>query len=348
MKLTAALVAILTGTANGCGFHLNAKRASPSNGGNIPYSIERLTDTTHLVVHNDEYIEYPFIYVKRYPKIPLTVVVDTGVGGEYHANGTSSIELKAFIEKELGFTEAEKSEYMVLSSHVHFDHIGGMEPFAQSGAEIVSSSYNKSFVAPQNRAANALTTAFGVKTPQYTISKYADQHERLSYKGVDLGLIALHTPGHTPDSQAYYDEGERWIYTGDTLYKRVVKLPWDTQDVPIILPLQGNWTEFVASIEELYAFVKEKDRGFSKDKRVKIGAGHTTAGVEAADTIKNALKFIQNVEKGKVPVIAKVPGDEVAPGGTLGDAEFWYWQADGNPEFSLLAPESFRSEFNHK
>ena len=33
------------------------------------------------------------------------------------------------------------------------------------------------------------------------------------------------------------------------------------------------------------------------------------------------------------------------PGGTLGDETFIFWQDDGDPLFSLLAPERFRQEF---
>jgi glyoxylase-like metal-dependent hydrolase (beta-lactamase superfamily II) len=208
---------------------------------------------------------------------------------------------------------------MVSSSHCHFDHIGGMEAFDRSGAKIVASSFNKSFIAPENLAADSLTEAFGTVTPNYTYDAFADQNEWLQYEGLDLGLQALHTPGHTPDSMAVYDEGERWLYSGDTLYKRLVRMPWgDIWDVPIILPLQGDWKDYVTSIKELLAFVNKKDQGATPEKRVRLSAGHSTSGVLAGETIQSGLDFITRVERGEVPVIAKLAGDEVAPGGTLG------------------------------
>jgi len=125
-----------------------------------------------------------------------------------------------------------------------------------------------------------------------------------------------------------------------------VTLPWkENQDLPIILSLQANWKDFVNSIEELLAFVNEKDHDVTSEKCVRLGAGHSTADVPAGKMIKSALDFIRSVEKGDVPVIARLPGDEVAPGGDLGEAVFFYWQSPGNPEFSLLAPGSFRKDF---
>jgi hypothetical protein len=44
------------------------------------YISSRLNDSTHLIVHNDKYFEFPFIYVKIYPQLPLAVVIDTVCG----------------------------------------------------------------------------------------------------------------------------------------------------------------------------------------------------------------------------------------------------------------------------
>jgi hypothetical protein len=146
---------------------------------------------------------------------------------------------------------------------------------------------------------------------------------------------------------AVYDKEERHIYIGDTLYNRLVRMPWgDIWDVPIILPLQGNWKDWINSIEELLKFVNKKDTGATPESRVRLSAGHSTSGVVAGEIIQSALDFAHRVERGEVPVIAKLAGDEVAPGGTLGDASFWYWQDKGSPQFSLLAPAKFRKDFN--
>ncbi len=317
-QYTILLTVTLAATTSGCGHHLYKAQSTDTVSG-PPFSVEKINESTHLIIQNDKDFEFPYIYVKQYPEFPLSVVIDTGCGSQNSkaTKGDTTIELKDFIEQNIPL-EGDH-HFMVVSSHCHFDHIGGMEAFYRSGASIVASGFNKSFVAPENLAANSLCDAFGTVTPKYTYDVFATQNERLRYQGVDLGLMTLHTPGHTPDSMAIYDEDERWIFTGDTLYKRLVRLPWgDIQDVPIVLPLQGNWKDFVASVTELLDFVNKHDQGAAPEKRIRLSAGHTTSGELAGQTIQGALDLIQRVQRDEVPIIAKVSGDEVTPGGTLG------------------------------
>lgn len=234
-------------------------------------------------------------------------------------------------------------EYMVISTHVHFDHIGGIHAFSAAGAHIVASGYDRNFLLPKNRPASSLCENFNINTPRYKISHFANDHERLHYKGNDLGLIVLQTPGHTPDELAVFDEDERVIFLGDTAYRRVKHEPWgEKQDVPIILVLQSDWKDWLGSLKKLVKFVEKHNNPTS---RIIAACGHTTAGIPAGKLLHNALHFANRVADGDVPIIARLPGDEVAPGGTLGDAMFVFWQDDGNPEFSLIAPEDFIDDF---
>ena len=314
------------------------------------YTCSKLNRSTYRIIHNDKYLEFPYIYLKVYSHPPLLVVVDTGCGAHNGTGNTPHIELKDFIEGHvLLHIDSKKYEYMVICTHCHFDHIGGIEAFARSGARILASGYDNEFLDPKNRTANSLCEAFGTSTPSYDVTRYLESGEKLQHNGIGLGLQALQTPGHTPDSLAIYDEREQWLFTGDTLYKRVATMPWgEQQDVPIILPLQGNWREFVASLEMLLAFVKSRESQLSSEQRIRLAAGHTTSDGIAADLLQSCLNFVRRVEEGGVPVVAKIPGDQIAPGGSLGDAEFWFWQDDGDPEYSLVAPEKFRKDFNTK
>lgn len=217
---------------------------------------------------------------------------------------------------------------------------GGIAAFSDAGAEIVSSSFNRSFVTLKNRDANSLCSAFGTDLPEYDIDRFVKDGQRLKHHGRELGLVALQTPGHTPDSLALYDEHEGWMFVGDTLYKRVETMPWgETVDLPIILVAQSHWKDYLASLKKLYDFVDSKQR--HTGRTIRLSSGHTTAREEAKTFISEAQVFLARIMAGKVPVIAKLPGDEVAPGGTLGDEVFVYWQEDGDPVFSLLAPKRF-------
>lgn len=314
-----------------------------------PYFLSKLNATTYLIKHNDSYTEFPFIYVKLYSDPALAVIWDTGVGADQSEEGYFKEELKDFIDTNV--LEWDKQyEYMVISTHVHFDHIGGMEAFYDAGADIVASGYDPDFVAPENRAANSLCANFNVPTPQYEVSQLVDDRSRIKHNGRDLGLVAVFTPGHTPDSLAVFDEGERFIMTGDTVYRRIAHLPWgETQDVPIILVLQSNWKDWVGSLQTLADFIKTNEYDYFQQTGgktpIQIAAGHTTDSIPAGPLVQRCLDFTDRVVAGNVPIIARLPGDEVAPGGTLGDAIFVFWQEDGDPEFSLIAPEDFIDDF---
>lgn len=208
----------------------------------------------------------------------------------------------------------------------------------------MSSAFNKSFVALKNRDADSLCSAFGTELLEYDIDRFVKYGQRLKHRGHDLGLIALQTPGHTPDSIALFDEREGWIFVGDTLYKHREKMPWgETQDVPIILVAQTHWFDYLASLKKLHDFVDDKQK--AGGKTIRLSSGHTTSGEKAKTFIADARTFISRIVAGDVPVLATLPGDEVAPGGTLGDERFIYWQDDEDAMFSLLAPERFTKLF---
>ena len=252
---------------------------SPTTG--PPYHGSRLNDTTYLIVHHDKYKEFPFIYVKLYQKLSLAVVIDTGCGAHNGQDDAPILELKDFIHDEILSSEQASFDFMVVCTHCHFDHIGGIEAFSNAGARIIASGHDKEFLKPEQRAANSLCVLFGMQTPKYEIRHYAQDGEELEHKGHSLGLQMIHTPGHTPDSIAIYDESERWLFVGDTCYQRFATMPWgEEQAVPIILPLQGNWRDFIASIHTLHEFVLQTEASLdndSTDRRIRLAAGHTTS-----------------------------------------------------------------------
>lgn len=94
------------------------------------YYADPINDSTYRVINHDSYVEYPFIYVKLYPELPLALVIDTGVGAENNAEGTQAQELKDFIETSIlpvhpiPCKKGKKYKYLVFCTHCHFDHIG--------------------------------------------------------------------------------------------------------------------------------------------------------------------------------------------------------------------------------
>lgn len=323
------------------------QNTSPPTG--PPYYGSRLNDTTHLIVHHDKDYEFPFIYVKLYPSLSLAVVIDTGCGAHNGQSDAPVLELKDFIHREILSSEQASFDFIVVCTHCHFDHIGGIEAFSNAGARIVASGHDRDFLRPERRNVNSLCGAFGMQMPKYEISHYAEDGEELEHKGHGLGLQLIHTPGHTPDSIAIYDEAERWLFIGDTCYQRFATMPWgEEQAVPIILPLQGNWRDFTASIHTLHAFVLQTEATLddtSTETRIRLAAGHTTSQSLAEDFLRRAIAFCEGIVSGTVPEFMRLAGDAVAPGGSLGDEMFILWQGEGRTDFSLMAPERFKDEF---
>jgi glyoxylase-like metal-dependent hydrolase (beta-lactamase superfamily II) len=312
------------------------------------YYSETINPSTYRVINHDSYAEYPFIYVKLYPEIPLALVVDTGVGAQNNAEGTEPQQLKDFIETSIlpqhpvPCRKDSQYQYLVFCTHCHFDHIGGIQAFSDAGAEIVASSFNRSFLAPENLDADSLCSAFGTVLPEYQIDRFVADGQRLKHHGKDLGLVVLQTPGHTPDSLALFDEHEQWIFIGDTLYQRVQTMPWgEVTDLPIILVAQSHWGDYVNSLHKLLNFTHQQ----TVEKAIKLSSGHTTSGEPAVPFVQDAITLIERITKREVPIAAERPGDQVAPGGTLGDENFVLWQDEGEPLFGLLAPKWFIEEF---
>ena len=314
-----------------------------------PYHCSKLNDSTRLIIHHDEYSEFPFVYVKLYTDLSLAVVIDTGCGAHNGHDGTPVLELRDFIHHEILSGEPASFDLLVVCTHCHFDHIGGIESFSRTGASIVASGHDRDFLKPERRSANSLCGAFGMRTPKYEISNYVQDGEEIEHQGHSLGLQVIHTPGHTPDSMAIYDEAERWLFVGDTCYQRSATMPWgEEQNVPIILPLQGNWKEFIASLHVLHEFVLQTEPLLSDvrvDTQICLAAGHTTSQGSAESFLRRFIAFCEGVVSGAVPEFVRLPGDVVAPGGSLGDEMFVMWQGEGNTEFSLMAPERFINDF---
>jgi glyoxylase-like metal-dependent hydrolase (beta-lactamase superfamily II) len=318
---------------------------SPTTG--PPYHCSRLNDTTHLIVHHDKYKEFPFIYVKLYQDLSLAVVIDTGCGAHNGQDDAPVLEIKDFIHHKILSSEQASFDFMVVCTHCHFDHIGGIEAFSNAGARIVASGHDKEFLKPEKRPVNSLCSAFSMQTPEYEISHYAQDREELEHNGQSLGLQIMYTPGHTPDSIAIYDKAERWLFVGDTCYQRAATMPWgEVQTVPIVLPLQGNWRNFMASLHTLHEFVLQTENSLndaSVDKRIRLAAGHTTSARPAADFLQTVIKFCQRIVAGTVTE-ALLPGD-LLPGGSLGDVTFAQWTGDEGEDLALLAPAQFKDNF---
>ncbi|KAF9476687.1 Metallo-hydrolase/oxidoreductase [Pholiota conissans] len=298
------------------------------------FHASRLTPSTFLIKEYDDiYSEHPHIYAKVVHAANTILVIDTGCGGASNDTEITITSLKEFIDN-VGvddnnghpLNEGGKIGYVVALTHCHYDHILGVEDFSSKSWPILASGHSPSFVSKEQLPESSLCKPMGIEMPIYTPTLVADRH-RITAPGFskELGVTILHTPGHTPDEIALFDEAEMMLYVGDSLYEHE----------HIIFPSQGSITTWFASMKFLVSFVKEKNElsVHSSDsamaREVLINSGHVTALRPALDVLLGAIAFVRDVVDGKEKVKERR--------WHRGEATVTYEQGDNR--FSLRCPE---------
>ncbi|KZT29898.1 hypothetical protein NEOLEDRAFT_484540 [Neolentinus lepideus HHB14362 ss-1] len=289
------------------GRHARARAIGMSlNPGRSAFTCTAFSQNTFLIVETDDiYSERPFIYAILRPEAGFILLIDTGCGGASTRPDIEIKRLRDFIETvEIPDNNNKPLNanghfgYVVALSHCHYDHILGIEPFAAASDEsgfiqIVVSSRSPSFISPSSLPEHSLCNALNIRVPCYAPILVPHFHRITgrspSDKHQDLGLTVLHTPGHTPDSMAIWDERKAVIYVGDTLY----------EDEPIIFPKEGSIVVWLDTIDFLISFVESQRTQRSVPTEVLISCGHATAFKPALSVLRDAKVYIQNVVSGK-------------------------------------------------
>lgn len=330
---------------------------------NTTFSCSRLNKSTFLIIQDDQYEEYPYIYVKILEIPGVIILIDTGCRP---ASEDARHSLCAFIEHSAIVANNNQPlnprsvhrPYLIITTHCHFDHIGGIPSFPPKRTRVLSSGHDKAFLNPALRDKNSLNEDIGEHAPVYHISHFAEDGEWLQYLGQDLHLQALHTPGHTPDSLTIYDADEHWLYTGDLFYQRKAVLPRGLEyRQAIIFPPQGNLHDYMKSLRRLSSFAASStgamlrlglggslDRvGESPSNVVQsplhIACGHTTSAASATSLLSEVLDFFEAVIQGSMPIVHRYR--------RFGEP-FAVWQPPGDPNLSLVMPIRLLNEYRQR
>ncbi|CAK4033703.1 Hypothetical predicted protein [Lecanosticta acicola] len=242
------------------------------------FTTKKINSTTFVIREDDAYGEHPFIYVKLHPLAPVIIISDTGCdepSEKYkHARYT---HLRPYLEthpvksnNNQPLNPSGKLQYLILLTHCHYDHLGGIAQFLESGSttEIIASAAGRDFL-QTDLGTHGLFDAIGKPIPFFQITHWAQAFERLHWPlmtsqahlthtagghhdPVDLGITIIPTPGHTPDEMAWYDHDEMHLYVGDSMY------PEGPEDgMPILFPSEGgNLIEYGFSMQKLQFLVR--------------------------------------------------------------------------------------------
>lgn len=134
------------------------------------------------------------------------IVVDAGNMSE-----TENTALKELI------TSLELKPVMAVNTHGHFDHTQGVKWLKETyGVKFACSSKDKFLI-----EASSGGMVYGLKcneVPEIDID--LDSTESLNFGETELRIIK--TPGHTPGHVVLFNEAERVLFTGDTLFRESI------------------------------------------------------------------------------------------------------------------------------
>ena len=181
---------------------------------------------------------------------------------------------------------------MVVTTHVHWDHIGGHALFEHFGVfENEKEWIHNRFPLPLDVVKSNLMDETCDFPKEFELEKYEvfqGVPQRLLFDNdeIDLGerkARVIHTPGHSPGHCCFYEEERKYLYSGDLIYKGCLDMFYPSTDPEL----------FMQSINKT-----------SRLKVVKIMPGHHDLDISVDIILKiqaafEALKDIDNLKQGK-------------------------------------------------
>lgn len=177
---------------------------------------------------------------------------------------------------------------LAVSTHVHWDHIGGHHYFDQIGVFHSEKTWlTTQFPLPLQLVKQQLLRQPCNFPEEFTANDYQifqGTPAMLLYDNdyIDLGarkLKVIHTPGHSPGHCCFYEAERGFLYTGDLIYKGCLDAYYPTTD-----PIQ-----FMHSVQSLQALPIQK-----------ILPGHHQADVPVGMVYSISNAFQQLFEEGKL------------------------------------------------
>lgn len=192
------------------------------NSNNQWFTVETVDDHTYVISENKHW-EKTHCYLLCGESSAL--LIDTGLG---------VANIKKVVD---GITELPIS---VVTTHIHWDHIGGHKYFDNIGVYKCERAWlAEKFPLPTDVVKNNLTCKpcdFPNEFDINTYDIYRGEPRFLLDDGqiLDLGnreIQVIHTPGHSPGHCCFYDIRNRYLFSGDLIYKGCLDMYYPTTDI---------------------------------------------------------------------------------------------------------------------
>lgn len=185
------------------------------------FTVEQIDDDTYAISEYKHW-EEPHAYLVCGSK--FAVLIDTGLG-----------------VADIGCVVRQLTELpvMVVTTHVHWDHIGGHEHFDNIAVfheekEWLSGKFPLPLaVVKRNLLREPCEFPKDFDIENYEIYQGEPQGVLHDGERIHLGnreLVVIHTPGHSPGHVCFYEPERKYLYSGDLIYKGCLDAFYPTTD----------------------------------------------------------------------------------------------------------------------
>lgn len=185
------------------------------------FTVEQIDDHTFAI---SEYKHWEQTHCYLLLGTARALLIDTGLGVENIRRVVESLTSLPLI---------------VVTTHVHWDHIGGHWNFSNIGVHEAERDWLESkFPLPIQMVRSALSQGEcdfppGFFVENYRIYQGAPQFLIHDGDEIDLGgrkAEVLHTPGHSPGHCCFYEPEKGYLYSGDLVYMGSLDMFYPTTD----------------------------------------------------------------------------------------------------------------------
>lgn len=185
------------------------------------FTVEKIASETYVISENKHWEETHCYLVCGSEK---AVLIDTGLG---------IANIKEVVDKLTNLP------VQVLTTHIHWDHIGGHKYFEniavhEKEVEWLESKFPLPLeIVRKNLMAKSCGFPDEFSIENYTIFQGKANQILIDGDVIDLGnrkLQVIHTPGHSPGHCCYYETDRKYLYSGDLIYKGCLDAFYPTTD----------------------------------------------------------------------------------------------------------------------